>query len=95
VATFQPNIAVFDQLSATCYPGGSMTIEYTVSLSGLGTAYQIKTHQDVYFRLCQDGEILTSNQCFECKNGTYSLHYSDTATVSLQLSNTLLIDMHI
>jgi hypothetical protein len=81
VATFNKGVAVFDQLSATCYPGGSMTIEYTVSVSGFGLAYQIKTEQDVQFRLCRDGEILSSNQCFECKNGTYSLHYSDTATV--------------
>jgi hypothetical protein len=81
VITFKNGIAMFDQMSAICYPGGSMTIEYTVSLSGLGAAYQIKTKQDVHFRQCHDGEIMTSNQCFECKNGTYSLHYSDTATV--------------
>lgn len=58
-----------------------MEIEYTVSLAGLGTEYEISTKQSVQFRPCSDGEILSANQCFRCQNGTYSLKYSPDAKV--------------
>ena len=58
-----------------------MDIEYTVSLSGLDTQYELTATQSVHFRKCADGEILLSNQCFRCENGTYSIAYSPEAKV--------------
>lgn len=82
-ATFQNGIATFDQMQIECIPGGNLVIQYTISLSGLGLEYELTTTQSVNFRKCSDGEILFSNQCFRCQNGTYSLNYNENAKVTI------------
>lgn len=78
---FQNGVATFDQMTAECSPGGHIDIEYTVSLSGVGTQYELKTIQSVGFRNCSDGEVLVARQCSRCQNGTYSLTYTPEAKV--------------
>jgi hypothetical protein len=78
---FVNGIATFNQMYAYCFPGGTMTITYTVSLSGLSTQYDLVTTQFLKFRNCANGEILSGTECSMCKNGTYSLEYTPTAQV--------------
>ena len=56
-----------------------MTIQFTAQLSGLD-AYKITTQIPLDFRPCHDGEVLVTNQCETCPDGTYSFKYSPTAT---------------
>jgi hypothetical protein len=78
---FQNGIATFNQMSAECSPGGHIDIEYTVSLTGVGTEYEVNTIQSLSFRNCSDGEVLVARQCFRCQNNTYSLTYTPDAKV--------------
>lgn len=78
---FQNGIATFNQMSTQCYPGGSIDIEYTVTLTGVGMEYELTAVQSLSFRNCSDGEILVARQCFRCENGTYSLKYTPEAKV--------------
>ena len=50
-------VATFDALSAYCYPGGNMTVQFEALLSGLDVTYSVVTLRTLVFRECRDGEV--------------------------------------
>ena len=50
-------VATFDTLSAYCYPGGNMTVQFTALLSGLDLSYSVTMRRTLVFRDCHDGEV--------------------------------------
>jgi hypothetical protein len=50
-------VATFDTLSAYCYPGGNMTVQFEVLLSGLDLSYSVMMQRTLVFRDCHDGEV--------------------------------------
>ena len=74
-------IATFDQLIPVCYPGGYMNVSVTMQPDGWPISYALVQHYILKFRDCHDGEVLTNNNaCLGCPDGSYSVHYSPTAT---------------
>ncbi len=53
-------VATFDTLSAYCYPGGNMTVQFEVLLSGLDLSYSVAMQRTLVFRDCYDGEVRPS-----------------------------------
>ena len=76
LAFFKKGIATFDALTTFCWPGGNVTMQYTASISGLSSAYNLVAFQTYVYRFCRDGEILVGTACVVCGNGTYSLHFT-------------------
>jgi hypothetical protein len=74
--------ANFTQPRAYCYPGGSMTIAYTVQYteSNIDSTYYFTNYSTLTFRSCVDGEVLVSGQCVSCPSGSYSLQYTGSGT---------------
>ena len=50
-------VATFDTLSAYCYPGGSMTVQFEALLAGLDLSYRVTMQRTLVFRDCHDGEV--------------------------------------
>jgi hypothetical protein len=76
---FLSNLVTFDNLYASCYPGGNMTVIFTASFYGFDSIYDVNTSVTLMFRHCVDGEYLQNNECVRCPEGSYSLRYSPTA----------------
>jgi hypothetical protein len=55
--TAKGGVATFDKLSAYCYPGGNMTVQFEVLLSGLDLSYSVAMQRTLVFRDCYDGEV--------------------------------------
>ena len=70
----------FDTLSAYCYPGGNMTVQFQGTPSGFDAGHRLTTTRLLTFRTCIDGETLLNNQCVPCPSGSYSLHYGTPCT---------------
>jgi hypothetical protein len=73
-------VFTFNDLTASCYPEGNVTLTVDVSLNGLETDYALNTSTFVDFRQCSAGEIISENMCVSCSNGTYSLAFIDSTT---------------
>ena len=65
-------VATFDSLSAFCFPGGNMTVQFVAQLAGLDLYYSLSATLTIDFRTCLEGEILVVNQCMQCPYGSYS-----------------------
>ena len=65
-------VATFDSLSAYCFPGGNMTVQFVAQLSGLELYHSLSATLTIDFRTCHEGEILVVNQCMQCPSGSYS-----------------------
>ena len=50
-------VATFDTLSAYCFPGGNMTVQFEALLSGLDLSYSVSLQRTLVFRDCHDGEV--------------------------------------
>lgn len=71
--------ASFDNLNAVCFPGGDLTLLFSMTPAGMDSKYALSTSIDLKFRTCIDGEVLFEGQCQTCPEGTYSLKYTPTA----------------
>ena len=72
-------VVIFDSLSAFCYPGGNLTLQFTAQLSGLESYHSLTETVMMDFRSCVVGEILVVNQCVECPSGSYSFSTNQAA----------------
>jgi len=73
--TVTKGIALFDQLSVTCFPGGNLTLGFSLTPAGMGIEYTVTTRVVLLFRDCVGGEVMDNAQCRLCSEGTYSLKY--------------------
>ena len=67
--------ATFANLTAFCFPGGSMTVQFTAQMSAAMSGKTLTGKVVLQFRTCVDGEILRDNQCLVCPAGTFSVQY--------------------
>ena len=67
-------VFVLDGVYATCYPGGSMQMKITASMTGTTDESII----GLRFRDCGRGEYLRDGQCVVCGNGFYNFHEGGT-----------------
>ena len=64
----------FDDLVASCYPKGSMTIQFTAHLDGLGSGHPLSALMSLAFRDCTGGEILVDNRCTARSKAGHDTH---------------------
>ena len=72
-------VATFDSLSAFCFPGGNMTLQFVTQLSGFESIYSLSSTLTLDFRSCLEGEILVANQCVQCPPGSYSFAFNSVS----------------
>jgi predicted outer membrane repeat protein len=66
--------AVFDNLQATCAPGGTMILNASYKIStALSLIETLDAGIKLQFRKCYRGEYYTEKECIKCSNGSYSL----------------------
>ena len=80
-------VANFENLRASCYPGGSMNVEFDVAVTEAtffslqyANSFYITSYSNFVFRECVAGEILTFAACTRCTNGSYLLHFDPEET---------------
>ena len=76
----EAGVATFDSLSAFCFPGENMTLQFTAQLSGFESYHSLSATVTINFRSCLEGEILEVNQCTHCPSGSYSFSFNQATT---------------
>ena len=59
----------FDTLSAYCFPGGNMTVQFQGTPSGFDVSHRLTATRFLTFRNCIDGEVLLNNQVSDAPTG--------------------------